>query len=33
MWGLAFISQVAGVLFEVAINSTGLESASVKDAV
>lgn len=33
MWVLAFTSQLAGVLFDVAINSTELESASVKDVV
>lgn len=33
MWGLASVSQLAGVLFDVAINSTELESAFVKDAV
>lgn len=33
MWVLAFISQLAGILFDVAINSTGLKSTSVKDTV
>ena len=33
VWVLAFISQLAGILFDVAINSTGLKSTSVKDTV
>lgn len=32
MWVFAFISQLAGLSFDVAINWAGLEGASVKDA-
>lgn len=33
MCGLAFISQLARVLFDIVVNFAGLESAPVKDAV